>query len=105
MSIPSHAELLAAIGQPFMFDVPGGDPVAAHLSAAPAGTPMDDAHDCYLALFELPPGIHLPQDVFHITAPNGKTWDLLATPVAPVRGRGALCVVIHSLRDENTATH
>ncbi|SDG43362.1 DUF6916 family protein [Paraburkholderia phenazinium] len=98
MSVPTHAALVAALGQPFLLGLPDGRSVEAHLSAAPSGVPMDDSYVCYSAVFELPAGVHLPQDVFRITAPGGDAWDLLVTPTAPVRGRATLTAVMHCLR-------
>jgi hypothetical protein len=103
MSVPTHAELVTAIGQPFMFSTADGHSVEACLVAAPAGIPMDETYVCYSAIFELPPGIQLPQAGYRITAPDGRAWDLLATPTRPERGHATLTVVIHCLRDSAPA--
>lgn len=105
MSVPTHAELIAALGQPFLLGAPDGRSVEARLVAAPAGIPMDESYVCYSAIFELPAGVHLPQDVFHIVAPDGSAWELLATPTLPVGGRATLTAVIHCLRPSTPAEH
>ena len=98
MTVPTHAALLAAIGQPFVLSTADGRSVQARLAAAPGGIPMDDDYVCYSAIFELPEGVHLPQEVFRVTAPNGDAWDLLATPARPINGRAMLSAVMHCLR-------
>ncbi len=103
MSVPTHAALVAAIGQPFVLATPDGRSVEARLAAAPAGIPMDESFVCYSAIFELPDGVHLPQDVFRITAPDGSAWELLATPAAPVGGRARLAAVMHCPRPPDAA--
>lgn len=101
--VPTHAALVAAIGQPFVIVASDGRSVDARLAAAPSGIPMDEDYVCYSAIFELPPGAHLPQDVFRITAPDGDAWDLLATPTAPKGGRATLTAVMHCLRSPTPA--
>lgn len=103
MSVPTHAALVAAIGQPFVLTAPDGRAVEARLAAAPAGIPMDESHVCYSAIFELPDGVRLHQDVFRITSPDGGAWDLLATPTAPAGGRARLAAVMHCLRSPDAA--
>jgi hypothetical protein len=98
MTVPTHAALIAAIGQTFVFRTPDGRSVEARLAAAPGGIPMDDSYVCYSAIFELPAGVQLPQEVFDITAPNGDAWSLLATPTRPENGRAMLSAVMHCLR-------
>lgn len=100
MSIPTHDELLAAVGQRFAFGSADGHSVDAVLAQAPAGIPMNDSFVCYSATFELPAGAFLPQSVYRIGAPNGGAWDLLATPTHPSRdGRSTLTVVVHCPAD------
>jgi hypothetical protein len=106
--IPTHAELIAAIGRPFLFGMAGGhsaEAIEATLVAAPAGTPMDDSYACFSAIFTLPAGVHLPQDTYRITSPDGPAWDLFATPTRPEPdGRATLTFVVHSrLPDPNEA--
>lgn len=103
MSVPTHGELVAAIGQPFVLAMQDGRACEARLAAAPVGIPMDDDYVCYSAVFELPVGVQLPQDVFRITAPGGDAWDLLATPTAPARGHPTLTAVMHCLRSPTPA--
>ncbi|MCG5073232.1 DUF6916 family protein [Paraburkholderia tagetis] len=106
MSIPTHAELLDAIGQRFTFGTADGQTVDAVLAHAPAGTPMNDRFVCYSATFELPAGAYLPQAVYRIGSSAGRAWDLLATPTRPTDdGRATLTVVVHSHAGElaNTA--
>ena len=101
LSIPTHHELLDAIGQRFTFGAADGQTVDAVLSHAPAGVPMSDSFVCYAATFELPAGVALPQDVYRIGSPTGRTWDLLATPTRPTEDvRATLTVVVHTRADE-----
>lgn len=100
LSIPTHDELLEAIGQRFTFGTADGHIVDATLSHAPIGIPMDDSYVCYSATFELPAGVFLPQDVYRIAAPIGRAWELLATPTRPTAdGRSTLTVVVHCRAD------
>ena len=100
LSIPTHDELLGAIGQRFTFGTADGRIVDAVLSHAPIGIPMDDSYVCYSATFELPAGVFLPQDVYRIAAPIGRAWELLATPTRPTAdGRSTLTVVVHCRAD------
>lgn len=95
-SLPTHAELIAAIGQRFSFIDAAGRSVDAQLTSAPAGIPMDHTFVCYSATFELPAGVHLPQDIYRIALPDGRAWDLLATPTRPTPdARATLTVVVH----------
>jgi len=95
-SIPSHAELLEAIGQRFTFGASNGATFEAVLAQAPAGIPMNESFVCYSATFELPAGIYPPQDVYRIDSPAGGDWQLLATPTQPTEdGRSTLTVVVH----------
>jgi hypothetical protein len=100
VSIPTHDELLEAIGQRFTFGLADGHTVDAVLARAPAGIAMDDGFVCYTATFELPAGVFLPQDVYRIGSPLGRAWDLLATPTRPTEdGRRTLTVVVHCRAD------
>jgi hypothetical protein len=100
LSIPTHDELLGAIGQRFTFGTADGHTVEAMLSHAPVGIPMDDSFVCYSASFELPAGVFLPQDVYRIASPAGRAWDLLATPTRPTEdGRSTITVVVHCRAD------
>ncbi|GAB2891023.1 hypothetical protein GCM10027093_27630 [Paraburkholderia jirisanensis] len=104
-SIPTHAELIAAIGRPFSFGTAGGQTVDAILVAAPAGIPMDESYTCFSATFTLPAGVYLPQDNYRITSPDGQVWDLLATPTRPEPdGRAALTFVVHCRLTDPTDT-
>lgn len=97
-SVPTHADLIAAIGQRFVLGTADGRSVEARLAAAPAGIPMDETYVCYVATFELPAGVQLPQDVYLIAAPDGRVWELLATPTRPAAdGRATLTAVMHCL--------
>ncbi|QBR02981.1 DUF6916 family protein [Paraburkholderia pallida] len=101
LSIPTHAELLEAIGQRFAFGTADGQTVDTVLVHAPSGIPMNERFVCYSATFELPAGVHLPQAVYRIGSPSGRAWDLLATPTRPTDdGRATLTVVVHSHADE-----
>lgn len=96
LSIPTHAELIEAIGQSFTFGLADGQTVEAMLAHAPDGIPMNDSFVCYAATFELPVGVFLPQEVYRIGSPAGRAWDLLATPTKPTDdGRSTMTVVVH----------
>jgi hypothetical protein len=102
-SVPSHADLIATIGQHFSFGTADGRRVEARLVSAPSGIPMDDSYVCYGALFELPGGVNLPQDVYRIGAPDGRAWDLLATPTRPAAsGHATMSVVVHRLAPDSS---
>ncbi|HTH73765.1 MAG TPA: hypothetical protein VL635_05105 [Trinickia sp.] len=93
--------MLEAVGQRFTFGAADGHTVDAVLLYANAGIPMNDRFVCYVAMFELPAGVSLPQDVYRIGSPAGRTWDLLATPTRPTEdGRSTLTVVVHTRADE-----
>jgi hypothetical protein len=98
-AIPSHAELTESLGRTFILGTASGHEVQARLVSAPAGIPMDDSFVCYSALFELPPGVQLPQDVYQVQSPDGPSWSLLATPVRPSEsGSAMLCAVMHCVK-------
>ncbi|WP_126876968.1 DUF6916 family protein [Paraburkholderia kururiensis] len=93
--------MLDAIGQRFTFGAADGQTVDAVLLHANAGIPMNDSFVCYAAMFELPAGISLSQDVYRIGSPAGRAWDLLATPTRPTEdGRSTLTVVVYARADE-----
>lgn len=95
--MPSHNELSESIGQIFTLSTHTGLTVEAHLLSAPACVPMDDSFTCYSAHFELPPGVVLGQDVYRVVSPAGREWQLLATPVRPLKPQSqVMCVVIHT---------
>lgn len=71
LSIPTHAELLEAIGQRLAFGAAGGQFVEAGLAPAPVGVPTNDSYVGYSATFELPAGVLLLQNVYHIGSPGG----------------------------------
>jgi len=103
-AVPSHEVLIASLNQLFVLETADGHRVEARLAAAPAGIPMDASFISYSATFELPAGIWLPQDTYRITAPDGASWDLLATPTRPsANGQANLTAVLHYLRTEDTA--
>jgi hypothetical protein len=93
--------LLEAIGQRFTFGASNGATLEAILAHAPAGIPMNDSYVCYSATFELPAGAYLPQDVYRIESPAGRSWQLLATPTPPTQdGRSTVTIVVHCRADE-----
>lgn len=99
-TVPTHDELLEALGQRFTFASADGHTVDAVLAHAPAGIPMSDDFVCYSATFELPAGVFLPQDVYRIGSPAGPAWELLATPTRPTEdGRSTLTFVVHCRTD------
>lgn len=98
-SIPTRAELTAALGAVFTFSGQREWSVPATLFDVADGVPMDRHHVCYAALFQLPAGIDLPQDNYRVTAPGGAAWELLATPYRPSpEGLPVMGVVLHYRR-------
>ena len=98
-AVPTHEALIASLNQLFVLETADGHRVEARLVGAPAGIPMDASFICYSATFELPVGIRLPQDTYRITAPDGASWDLLATPTRPsANGQANLTAVMHYQR-------
>ncbi|GLQ99373.1 DUF6916 family protein [Dyella mobilis] len=94
--VPTHAALTAALGQLFVLEAADGQRLEVRLAAAPSGVAMEEAYACYSATFELPMGAWLPQDTYRITAPDGSSWELLATPTRPsADGRANLTAVMH----------
>lgn len=103
-AIPTHALLIASLDRLFVLETADGKRIDARLVAAPAGVAMDASYVSYAATFELPAGTWLPQDTYRITAPDGTSWDLLATPGRPSsHGQASLTAVLHCLRLEDTA--
>lgn len=96
LAVPTHEVLTAALGQLFVLETANGHRMEIRLAAAPAGVAMDATYSSYCAVFELPTGIWLPQDIYRITAPDGLSWELLATPTQPsADGRANLTAVMH----------
>ena len=103
-AIPTHEALIASLGQLFVLEAATGHRMEVRLASAPAGVAMDASYVSYCATFELPADVWLPQDTYRITAPNGVSWDLLATPTRPSsNGRANLTAVMHCLRSEDPA--
>lgn len=106
--LPTHDELKALLGQ--VLTITTADAAAVpltqtRLTDAPDGLPMDDNHACYLANFELPVNVRLPQDTYRFCAPDGRAWLLFASPTRPLAtGAGTICVVIHCRLDDAPAT-
>ncbi|WP_144146747.1 DUF6916 family protein [Paraburkholderia sp. BCC1884] len=95
-AIPTHAELTESLGSLFVLTSPQGYAVKARLSSAPSGVPMDDDYACYQARFDLPTGIQFLQDIYRVSAPDGRAWDLFATPARPsAEGLACPCIVVH----------
>jgi len=98
-AVPTHEALIASLNQLFVLETADGRRVEARLVAAAAGIPMNANFVSYSATFELPPGIWLPQDTYRITASDGASWDLLATPTRPgANGQANLTAVMHYQR-------
>ena len=105
-AVPTHEALIASLHRLFVLETADGRRVEVRLAAAPAGIAMDATYVSYSAIFELPVGIGLPQDIYRITAPDGASWDLLATPTQPsANGRANLTAVMHYLRSKDAAQH
>lgn len=103
-AIPTHETLIASLGQLFVLEAANGHRMEVRLAAAPAGVAMDASYVSYCATFELPADVWLPQDTYRFTAPDGLSWNLLATPTRPSsNGRANLTAVMHCLRSEDTA--
>lgn len=98
-AVPNHDALIASVNQLFVLETADGRHLEARLVAAPAGIAMDASFISYSATFELPVGVWLPQDIYRITAPDGASWNLLATPTRPsVNGQASLTAVMHYQR-------
>jgi hypothetical protein len=102
-TIPSQAELTAAVGRTFTLASAQAPVVEARLAAVWDETPMDDGFLCYSAHLELPAGVWLPQDTYRVSAPDGAAWDLLVTPTRPAaNGATTMCFVIHSAKPSSS---
>jgi hypothetical protein len=106
--LPSHDELKALVGQVLV--IATADDAATPLTqtrllSAPEGRAADEAHACYRAHFELPENLRLPQDTYRFCAPDGRAWQLFASPARPLEnGASVLCVVIHRRLEAVPAT-
>ncbi|HET7333016.1 DUF6916 family protein [Dyella sp.] len=101
-AVPTHEALIASLHRLFVLEIADGRRVEVRLAAAPAGIAMDATYVSYSATFELPMGVWLPQDTYRITAPDGMSWDLLATPTQPsADGRANLTAVMHYQRSRD----
>ena len=95
-TVPTHDTLTASLNQRFVLETAQGQRLEVRLAAAPCGVAMDDTYMSYSATFELPVDTWLPQDVYRITAADGTSWELLATPTRPsADGRANLTAVMH----------
>jgi hypothetical protein len=95
-TVPIHEMLVASLNHLFVLETADGQRFEVRLAAAPVGVAMDETYMSYSAIFELPLGIWLPQDNYRITASDGMSWELLATPTRPsVDGRANLAAVMH----------
>lgn len=94
--IPTQAELNASLGGLFTFSGQGDWTVSAKLIDVRSGVPMDRNYACYSALFEMPAGADLPQNVYRIASPAGDAWELLVTPYRPTpEGMPVMGAVFH----------
>ncbi|WP_414439329.1 DUF6916 family protein [Burkholderia sp. 22PA0106] len=104
--LPTHDELKGLIGQVLVISTADEAAVPltqTRLTEAPDGVAMNAAHACYLAHFELPVDVRLPQDTYRFGAPDGRAWLLFVTPTRPLdTGAGTLCAVIHSRVEPDT---
>jgi len=78
--VPTHAALVAAIGQRFVLvasDEPSAD---ARLAASPPGVPMDENYVRFPAIFELPPASTFPRTYF-ASRPSGRTTGTAAISI------------------------
>lgn len=102
-AVPTHEALVASLHRLFVLETADGRRLEVRLAAAPSGIAMDATYVSYSATFELPFGVWLPQDTYRITAPDGMSWDLLATPTKPnADGRANLTAVMHYQRSTDT---
>ncbi|AYQ91785.1 MULTISPECIES: DUF6916 family protein [Burkholderia] len=105
--LPTHDELVQLLGQ--VLTIETADEAAlpltqTRLTDAPAGLPMDNSYDCYLAHFELPANVRLPQDTYRFRVPDGRHWLLFVSPTRPLAsGAGTLCAVIHRKKSDDQA--
>ncbi|PLP95595.1 hypothetical protein CYD26_03045 [Pseudomonas sp. FFUP_PS_473] len=98
--MPTYAELESAPADGFTLQVGPEQHIPVTRSVLRTGAAMSPAYECYAVIFALPEGIELPQAVFRVGSPEGKSWLLLMTPVMPeADGRFALEAVIHRKRE------
>jgi hypothetical protein len=96
LNVPTHEALVAGLNRLFVLETTEGQRLEVRLAAVPCGVAMDETFMSYSAIFELPIGIWLPQDTYRITASDGTSWELLATPTRPsADGRANLTAVMH----------
>jgi hypothetical protein len=99
--MPSYEKLQAALNQTFLFSIPGGKAIGGRLFDVSVRIAMDDTHSCYTALFEMPAGIWLQQDIYRVVHPTGDFWELLMTPYRPTTsGACVIGAVFHVLKPE-----
>lgn len=99
--MPSYETLQAALNQSFLFSTPDGHSIDGRLFKISTGIAMDDTYLCYTALFEMPAGVWLQQDVYRVTHPAGDAWELLITPHRPTpTGACVVGAVFHVLKPE-----
>ena len=99
--MPSHETLKDALNQTFQFSTPNGQTIDGRLFDVSVRIAMDDTYLCYAALFEMPAGARLQQDVYRVTHPAGNAWELLMTPHRPTpAGACVLGAVFHVLKPE-----
>ena len=99
--MPSYETLQAALNQTFLFSARDGLSIDGRLFDVSIKIAMDDDHFCYTALFEMPAGAWLQQDVYRVTHPAGHAWELLMTPHRPTpAGACVVGAVFHVLKPE-----
>lgn len=95
-SMPSHEHFARTTGQTFGLRLGPEQCVAIELQQVEQRVPMNIRYECFSLLFLLPAGLALPQALYHLSGPEGETWELLLTPVRPdASGRPCLEAVFH----------
>jgi hypothetical protein len=103
-ALPSHDRFARAAGQTFRIRWGTDGAIEAELRRVDARVPMNERHECFSLLFALPPGVALPQALYHVGGPEGIECALMLTPVRPEPdGRTCLEAVFHRLKTSAAA--
>ncbi len=95
-SMPSQAFLQSALKTQFHIEGGSGELVPSTLAEVREGIAMSTRHTCYAAVFELPPEVSAAQGTYRVRDPQGGSWELFMTPIAPTQvGQHRLEAVFH----------
>lgn len=94
--VPSLERLQRELGGTFHLAGPWQGELPAELMELHQGVPMDEHHQCYHAVFALPPGVQLPQLACTVRCGEDAWPWLLLTPARPAAdGRQRMQTVFH----------